>query len=164
MKTIQSAPRLIAALLLAPWTATVPVGGADAHHADHARDLHLDSNAKPFPAAKCLVSGEVLDSMGKPHIMIVDGQELRFCCSGCVKDFEKDKAGYLKKVAEAEAEAKPYPLSTCLVSGEPFDHGKPYTFTVQGQQVKLCCKDCLKEFRKNSADYLKKVQRAAKAK
>ena len=46
------------------------------------------------------------------------------------------------------AGVKPYPLDKCVVSNEAFEHGKPYTFVHQGQEVKLCCKDCLADFNK----------------
>jgi hypothetical protein len=38
----------------------------------------------------------------KPHAFVVEGQEVKLCCKSCLKDFNKDKAGYLKKI-EAEA-------------------------------------------------------------
>jgi hypothetical protein len=60
--------------------------------------------------------------------------------------------------------AKPYPLKTCIVSGEKLDGdmGKPYVFVEQGQEVKLCCKSCLKDFKKEPARYLKKIAEAKK--
>jgi predicted lipoprotein with Yx(FWY)xxD motif len=63
--------------------------------------------------------------------------------------------------------AKPYPLKTCVVSGEKLegDTGmKTYTFVHEGQEVKLCCKSCLKDFKKDPARYMKKIQEAQKAK
>ena len=59
----------------------------------------------------------------------------------------------------AEAKGKPYPLKTCIVSDEKLggDMGPPYVFVHQGQEVKLCCKSCLKDFNKESAKYLKKI-------
>jgi YHS domain-containing protein len=63
--------------------------------------------------------------------------------------------------------AKPYPLETCVVSGEKLGSGdmKAYTFVHEGQEVKLCCKSCLKDFKKEPAKYMKKIQEAgAKAK
>ena len=39
----------------------------------------------------------------KPHAFVVEGQEVKLCCKSCLKDFNKDKAGYLKKI---ETEAK----------------------------------------------------------
>jgi hypothetical protein len=58
--------------------------------------------------------------------------------------------------------AKPYPLNTCVVSGEKLggDMGKPYVFVEQGQEVKLCCKSCLKDFKKDPAKYLKQIAEA----
>jgi YHS domain-containing protein len=61
---------------------------------------------------------------------------------------------------------KPYPLETCVVSGEKLDGmGKEFVFTYEGQEIKLCCKSCLKDFKKDPAKYMKKIQEAeAKAK
>ena len=53
--------------------------------------------------------------------------------------------------------AKPYPLTKCLVTDEGFNHGKPYTFVHQGQEIKLCCEDCLADFKKDPAKYLSKL-------
>ena len=57
------------------------------------------------------------------------------------------------------AKAKPYPLKTCIVSDEPLggDHGEPYAFVHNGQEIKLCCKPCLKDFNREPAKYLKKL-------
>ena len=60
--------------------------------------------------------------------------------------------------------AKPYPLKTCIVSGEKLEGGmgKSYVFVENGQEIKLCCKDCLKDFRKDPSKYLKKLAKASK--
>ena len=61
--------------------------------------------------------------------------------------------------------AKPYTLDKCLVSDEALDSmGKPYVFTHEGQEIKLCCKSCLKDFKKDTAKYLKKIKDAEAAK
>ena len=52
----------------------------------------------PYPLDSCIVSGEKLGSMGEPIVKVYDGREVRFCCSGCVKRFEADKAGYVAKI------------------------------------------------------------------
>jgi hypothetical protein len=68
---------------------------------------------------------------------------------------------------DAKKEKKPYPLTTCVVSGEKLggDMGDPYVFTQNGREVRLCCKSCLKDFKKDPAKYLKKLDEAeAKAK
>jgi YHS domain-containing protein len=60
--------------------------------------------------------------------------------------------------------AKPYTLKTCPVSGEKLggDMGDPYVFTYQDREIKLCCKDCKKDFDKNPKKYLKKIEDAEK--
>ncbi|MEI7730673.1 MAG: hypothetical protein WCO56_13950 [Verrucomicrobiota bacterium] len=54
--------------------------------------------------------------------------------------------------------AKPYPLETCIVTGEKLGGmGEAYVFVHEGQEIKLCCKGCLKAFKKEPAKYLKKL-------
>ncbi len=58
---------------------------------------------------------------------------------------------------------KPYPLQTCVVSGEKLgEMGKPYVFEHEGREIKLCCKACLKDFNKDPAKYIKKIEEAEK--
>lgn len=61
---------------------------------------------------------------------------------------------------------KPYPLKTCVVSDEKLgEMGDAYVFTYEGREIKLCCKSCLKDFKKDPAKYIKKIEAAeAKAK
>ena len=64
--------------------------------------------------------------------------------------------------ASADAKAKPDMLATCPVSGDKLgEMGKPYVFVYKGQEVKLCCPNCKKDFDKDPAKYLKKIQDAA---
>lgn len=65
---------------------------------------------------------------------------------------------------EKKDAAKPYPLDKCIVSDEKLgEMGKPFVFTHEGQEIKLCCKSCQKDFKKDPAKYLKKLAGAAKA-
>ena len=74
---------------------------------------------------------------------------------------EDTKAPNKEKPAKSEEKkdaAKPYPLDTCIVSGEKLgEMGKPVTFVYQGQEIKLCCKMCKPKFDKDPAKYLKKL-------
>ena len=71
---------------------------------------------------------------------------------------------FLASAEEKKDAAKPYPLQKCLVSDEKLgEMGKPFVFTHEGQEIKLCCKSCLKDFNKEPAKYLKKLDGAAKA-
>lgn len=54
-------------------------------------------------------------------------------------------------------QVKPYPLDRCLVSDEPFDHGRPIVITYQGRQIHLCCGDCQRDFEMDPARYLAKL-------
>jgi YHS domain-containing protein len=61
---------------------------------------------KPYTLKVCVVSGDKLGEMGDPFVYEYEGREIKFCCKGCVKDFKKDPAKYLKKIEQAEAKAK----------------------------------------------------------
>ena len=59
------------------------------------------------------------------------------------------------------AAVKPYPLDKCVVSNETLgEHGKPYVFVHDGQEIKLCCKDCLADFNKDPNKYMAKIAAA----
>ena len=65
-----------------------------------------------YPLKTCVVDGEELGGgMGETvdYIYKQEGRPdrlVRFSCSGCIKDFNKDPAKYLKKIDEAAAMAK----------------------------------------------------------
>ncbi len=120
-----------------------------------------EPKAKPYPLDTCVVSGEKLDAMGEPYVFTHDGREIKLCCKSCLKDFNKTPAKYVAKVDEAAKKVKPDKLTTCVVSGDKLGED-PYVFITKGQEVKLCCKDCLKDFNKDSAKYLKKIELAGK--
>ena len=67
-----------------------------------------EAKAKPYPLITCVVSGEKLDSdpAMKSHVFVQDGQEVKLCCKNCVKDFKKDTAGYMKKIADGSKTKK----------------------------------------------------------
>ena len=63
--------------------------------------------------------------------------------------------------AKTDAKAKAYPLDTCVVSGEKLgEMGEAFVFTHEGQEIKLCCKNCKKKFDKDPATYMKKLKDA----
>ena len=61
---------------------------------------------KPYPLKTCVVTGEKLGDMGDPYVYKYQGREIKFCCKGCLKDFNKEPAKYVKKLEEAEKAAK----------------------------------------------------------
>ena len=60
------------------------------------------------------------------------------------------------------AKPKPYPLRTCLVSGEDLDEMDERVSTVyKGQTYEFCCKPCLVKFKKDTEKYASKLGAAA---
>jgi uncharacterized UBP type Zn finger protein len=58
----------------------------------------------------------------------------------------------------AAADVKPYTLQTCIVSGNKLGSmGKPITKVYDGQEIKFCCKPCIKKFEANKAKFLAKL-------
>jgi YHS domain-containing protein len=73
----------------------------------------------------------------------------------------------LTRVADtADTNAIPDKLKTCPVSKEKLggDMGDAYVFVYKGQQVKLCCRDCKKDFDKDPEKYMKLIRAADKKK
>lgn len=60
---------------------------------------------------------------------------------------------------------RPYPLTTCVVSGEKLggDMGDTVIYRHKGREVRLCCKNCIQDFEKDPAKYLKKLDNAEAA-
>ena len=77
-------------LILAALSLLAPVFAADAPA----------GAAKPYPLKTCIISGDALDGHGEPVSKVYEGQEVKFCCKPCIKKFEKDVAGNLKKIAD----------------------------------------------------------------
>ncbi len=60
--------------------------------------------AKPYPLKTCIVTDEAL---GKDAVSIVhDGQEFKFCCKACIKEFNADPKKFHDKLAKA-TDSKP---------------------------------------------------------
>lgn len=63
-----------------------------------------------------------------------------------------------KKVA---AKPTPYPLKTCLVTGDDLDDMDERVSTVyDGQVFEFCCKPCIKKFNRNPGKYVKALAKA----
>ena len=63
--------------------------------------------------------------------------------------------------ATAVPAAKPYPLTTCIVSGEPLgDMGTPVSVIIDGQEYKLCCGSCARKLKADPAKFAKVLAEA----
>lgn len=94
-------------------------------------------------------------TMKTPHSIIAAVLTLAFAVAP-LGGFAEDK----------KEPTKAYPLDKCIVSDEKLGADpamKTFVFTHEGQEIKLCCKSCQKDFNKNPAKYLKKLDGAGKA-
>ena len=54
---------------------------------------------------------------------------------------------------------KPYPLDTCVVTGNRLGSmGDPVRLVHEGQELKFCCRPCVKKFKANPDKYLTELQ------
>jgi len=53
---------------------------------------------KPYPLSTCIVSDNDLGSMGPVITKVYNGQEVKFCCKPCVKEFEAEPAKFLARL------------------------------------------------------------------
>jgi len=119
----------------------------------------IKAQVASYPATlHCPVSGEELGGMGDPIDLVYGTRLVRLCCKSCVKGFQKEPAKYMAQVDAAYiAQQKPsYPLTTCLVSGEPIE-GDGVDHLYGTQLTRFCCEKCVKAFDKEPAKYLAKL-------
>ncbi|CAN5600946.1 hypothetical protein BH09VER1_BH09VER1_20600 [soil metagenome] len=63
--------------------------------------------------------------------------------------------------SQAGEQPKPYPLKTCLVSGEKLgEMGTPVVYVYEGQEYKFCCNSCLKKFEADPTKYSQELGKA----
>jgi hypothetical protein len=56
------------------------------------------SGVKRYPLNTCIVSDNELGSMGPVIVKTYQGQEVKFCCRPCVKEFEENPGKFLAKL------------------------------------------------------------------
>ena len=111
-----------------------------------------------YPLDVCPVTGEPLDV----PVDYVSGNHLvRFCCEGCISEFETDPSKYLAKV-DAAAIAKQsaaYPLDHCLLL--PDEKFEPeHDILVGGRLFRLCCGGCEAKVRENPVEWIARLEEA----
>jgi len=74
--------------------------------------------------------------------------------------------GFAAEGSKKTEKVKPYTLKTCPVSDEKLSGDpdmKPFVFTHGDREIKLCCKDCKKDFDKDPKKFIKKIEEAEKS-
>jgi YHS domain-containing protein len=61
-----------------------------------------EGDVKAYPLDVCLVSKKELGSMGDPVRIVHEGQEIKFCCAGCVDPFKKNPDKYLQQMEQMQ--------------------------------------------------------------
>jgi YHS domain-containing protein len=113
--------------------------------------------------AGLLATGKALAADCQDHDMKMCGQAASGQLVGVT---DKTDAAWLSK-ARAD-----YPVAMCVVSGEKLEGGdmgkaQEFIYKQEGQPdrlVRFCCKGCQKDFNKDPAKYLKKLDEAAAGK
>ncbi len=67
----------------------------------NAADGKKTEKPKPYPLKTCIVADDKLDA--DAVVFVYQGQEFKLCCAGCRKDFDKETAKFVKKLADATA-------------------------------------------------------------
>ena len=81
---------------------------------------------------------------------------------------------FAENPSAGKVEKDNYPTDKCIVSDEKLgEHGKPYIYIHKTKdsdgkevstEIRFCCRDCLKDFKKDPDTYLKKLEDTKKAK
>jgi YHS domain-containing protein len=63
---------------------------------------------------------------------------------------------------EKKGKVAPYPLKTCIVTENDLDSmGGEIRRVYDGQEVKFCCRPCIKKFERNPERYLERMRKEA---
>ena len=122
----------------------------------------IEQQKEHSPLQNCPISGAELGSMGEPVDYVWHNRLVRFCCAGCIDDFEHAAEAHVAKLDEAaiEAQRDDYPLDVCVVSNEPLDAwGEPIDVVVADRLVRMCCEGCVEDLEAYPARVLAALDR-----
>jgi hypothetical protein len=146
-------------------------GAAVAQHEGHGGPEKAQDPAKAtarvgdaFAFDTCPISGKKLGSMGDPIVKVYDGREVRYCCGGCPKKFEKDLVASFEKLDAKilEDQMALYPLKTSIVTGKDLP-AKPIDFVFGNRLIRVGSDKEKAEFRKDSGKFLATLDKAVVA-
>ncbi|MBL4809718.1 MAG: TRASH domain-containing protein, partial [Phycisphaerales bacterium] len=141
--------------------------GMQDDHAQMAQDAQAPTErvGDPYLLDTCPISGGKLGSMGDPIVKLYNGREVKFCCKMCVPKFEKDLKASLANLDQKiiESQLPLYPTTTCVVSGDTLgdeEMGDPINYVYNNRLIRLCCKMCKGDFKKDPQAYIAKLDKA----
>ena len=110
------------------------------------------------------MTGKKLGPLKDQVVVDHDGRELRFSSKKSVETFLETPEPFLEKIDALMVadQLALYPLKTCPVSGEKLGSmGDPLDILYKNRLVRLCCKGCLKKFRKDPSKFIAELNDAA---
>lgn len=109
----------------------------------------------PYTLPGCPVGGP-LGSMGDPVVKIYDNREVRFCCAGCIEQFEGNKAKYWGEIDRKTVaqQLMHYPIEACIVAGDKLGE-EAINHVHNNRLVRLANADAAAAFKAEPAKYLK---------
>jgi YHS domain-containing protein len=118
----------------------------------------IADQAPLYPLTTCPITGEALDS---PVDYVYNNRLVRFCCAGCISEFEADPAKYLTLLdaAAKKAQVASYPLDHCLVETNEKIDGI-HDNIIAGRLFRFCCPDCVHEVEADPAKYISQLDAA----
>ena len=120
-----------------------------------------------YPTDKCIVSDEPLMEGDKDVAtsMVINNRLFRTCCKMCAKKVKADPAKYAAKLDAMvmDAQAKVYPLGTCVVNPRAKLTADAESMVIGGRLVQTCCGKCAKKVKADPTKYVAMVD-AARAK
>jgi len=108
----------------------------------------------PYTLTDCPVGG-ALGSMGDPIVKVYDNREVRFCCAGCIDDFEGDTPKYWGEIDAkiVEQQLMHYPLAACIVTGEALG-AQSVNHVHNNRLVRIASADAVAAFNTDPAKHL----------
>jgi YHS domain-containing protein len=99
-----------------------------------------ESSDEKFEAT-CPVSGK--PAIEESFVELKDGGKVYFCCKNCPKAYEKDPEKFATKAHRQLVETGQIVQVACPLTGKSVN--KDVTVEVGGEDIGLCCKNCLKK-------------------
>ncbi|MGK0218588.1 MAG: YHS domain-containing protein [Planctomycetota bacterium] len=112
-----------------------------------------------YPLKTCPISGKAFEKDDEPTNVFYGTRLVQLCCGRCAKSFAKDPS---KTIAALDAayiaqQLPTYKGKTCPVSGEALGSmGDPINVLYGNTLVQLCCKGCVRSYKKNPAKFMAK--------
>lgn len=127
----------------------------------------VKAQSADYPLKTCPISGKAFAKDAEPTNVFYGTRLVRLCCGRCAKSFAKDPSATIAALDAAyiAAQLPTYKGKTCPVSGEALGSmGKPINMLYGNTLVQLCCKGCVKSYKKNPAKLMAKKAKPGKHK